>query len=569
VRPTLRWGLIVLAVAILLFGLDIWWFEVHRSGYPFDIDEAGYTSFGLVDYLGLHHGGLSGWWEAIDHQGTFAPLVPALTSLTVWVHPGILNGFAVLAVFALLLALATYGVAERLVGPRLGAFAAIVTATLPGTFKFAREYIYALPTAALLMCAVFGILRSDGMRSRRWAIGAGVAVGLLPLTRTMAIAFIPGLVLAALLPLLLRGDRTNYVRRLVNLGLMAIVAVAVAATWYAHNLRSVVDYLTGYGYGSQSAYYGESHALISWGRFAGVVERIIEEDLLVPIAALVMAALVALIVALWIRVRRSTRIERDLTEIAATDAAGVCLIFIAGFAALMTSRNGGDGFTIPISVLLPTIAALALKRFPRAVVPVVGLTAMICLFNLLSTSTILSAFSKARLVDIPTLKLKQPWAKGAPTAVLAIREQSPGPEWKFVAKDEGWPRADRRLLGIIENLAAAERRPPVTAFATRSWDLNTNTVQMAALVKYQRGLPLIQLLAEDGDNIANYKQQLEASGANTLVTASSEAKDFSPVVTQKLAEAAGRELGFHRRRAIDLPNGRTMWVWTQRERAGE
>jgi hypothetical protein len=554
-------------VALLLFALNVWWFEVHRSGYPFDIDEAGYTSFGLVDYLGLHNGGISGWWEAIDHQSTFAPLVPALTSLTVWIHPGLLNGFAVLAAFALLLALATYGVAERLVGPKLGAFAAVVTATLPGSFKFAREYIFALPASALLMCAVLGILGSDGMRSRRWAIGAGVAIGLLALTRTMTVSFFPGLAIAALLPLLLRGNRDDYPRRFFNFGLMVIVAVAVAATWYLRNLQSVIDYLTGYGYGSQSAYYGASHAFLSWRRFAAVIEKIIEEDMLLPIATVVLVALLALSVALVIRLRRSSERRADLGRIAASDAAGVCLVFIAGFAALMTSRNGGDGFTIPISVLLPTIATLALRRFPKAIAPVVGLTLLICAFNVLSTSDIFGAASRTRLIDIPLLKPRQPWAKGAPAAVLAIREQSPGPEWKFVAKDKGWPRADRRLVGIIENLGASEGRPTVTALATRSWDINTNTIGLAALVKYQRGIPLVQLVAEGGDTVANYRKQLEASGANTLVTASSEAKDFAPVVTQKLAEAAGRNLGFRRRRTIDLPNGRKMWVWTKSEGA--
>jgi 4-amino-4-deoxy-L-arabinose transferase-like glycosyltransferase len=567
VKPSLRWGLVVLGAALFLFALDVWWFKTYRGGFPFDIDEAGYTSFGLVDYLGLHFNGVHGWWEAVDHQSTFGPFVPALTSITVWIHPGILNGFAVLAAFAVVLALASYGVAERLLGPRLGAFVAIVIATLPGTFRFAREYIFALPTAALLMCAVLSILRSDGMRSRRWAIVTGIAIGLLPLTRTMAVSFIPGLVIAMLLPLLLRGDRSDYPRRFVNLGLTAIVAVAVATTWYWRNLHSVVEYLTGYGYGSQSAYYGESHSLISWGRFTAVLEAQIQEDLLLPLAAICLLALVVLVVLFVARLRPAGgRLDR-LRTLAASDAGGVCVVFIFGFLALMTSRNGGDGFTTPISVLLPIIAALTLRRFPKATLPTIAVVGLLCVFNTLSAATIWGWASKKRLVDIPTLSESQPWSDGTPHAVLAIREQSPGPEWKFVKKDEGWPRADRRLVGIIENLGAAEGRPAVTAFATRSWDLNTNTVQMAALVKYLRGIPLVQLLAEEGDTVANYKKQLEASGANTLVTASSEAKDFAPVVTQKLAEAAGRELGFRRRRTIDLPNGRTMWVWTKDEAA--
>jgi hypothetical protein len=562
VKPALRWGLVVLGLAILVFALDFWWFEVHRANYPFDIDEAGYTSFGLVDYLGLHNGGLHGWWEAIQNQPTFAPLVPAVTSLTVWLHQGVLNGFAVLAAFALLLALLTYGIAERLAGPRLGALAAFVSMTLPGTFRFSREYIFALPTAAFLAAALYAILRSDGLRSRRWSIVAGVAIGLMLLTRTMAIGYVPGLLVAGVVAMMLRIPRGERLRPLLNLILLVLVAVGVAASWYLKNFQSVVDYLTGYGYGAQSTYYGPQHSIISWGRFAGVVQGIVEEDLLLPLAVFMVLSLLGLTILTIRRLSKSRDRRATFLRIAASDSASVVLVFVFGFAALMSSRNVGDGFTIPITVLLPSIAAICLKQRHALVAPAASVVIGLSLFNVLSLATVWSWSSSTVEVTLPGFPNPLPIIKGAPKPVFEIRKQSPGPEWEFVSKDHGWPPADHRLIGIVEHLAAAEKISPVVSFATRSAVLNTNTVQLAALTKYQRGLPLVQLLAEGGDTRSNYESQLEASGATMLVTASSEVEDFAPTISQTRAEAAGRALGFRRRRVIDLPNGRRLFIWT-------
>ena len=62
------------------------------------------------------------------------------------------------------LTLATYGIGERLAGPRLGALAALAVGTSQGVFVFHREYIFALPTAALL-AAVYACSAAKGCGS--------------------------------------------------------------------------------------------------------------------------------------------------------------------------------------------------------------------------------------------------------------------------------------------------------------------------------------------------------------------------------------------------------------------
>ena len=55
---------------LALAAVNGWWVATYRHGYPFDVDEAGYTTFAVVEYLGLKNGGLHAWWTAVQNQAT-------------------------------------------------------------------------------------------------------------------------------------------------------------------------------------------------------------------------------------------------------------------------------------------------------------------------------------------------------------------------------------------------------------------------------------------------------------------------------------------------------------------
>lgn len=565
-----RWGLAVAGIALLLAALNLWWVFTFRGGYPFEVDEAGYTAFGLVNYLALDRGGIDAWWDAVQAQSTFAPLIPAMTSLLVWIHPGVLNGFAVLTGFMVLLAMATYGIGSRLAGPKLGALAAVATATLPGTFVFSRVYVYALPVATLLACAVYALLRSDGLRSRRWAIACGLALGLMLLSRTMAIVFVPGVLLAAVLAAVIRSQ-DDLGHRLLNGALLVLTAVAVAATWYVRNLSSVVDYLTNYGYGNQAKFYGEQHGLVSWGRFRSVGEKIVGEDLFLPLALLILAALTALLVVVVKQLKpRDSRRER-LRSLARSDAVVPALVVIVGYAALMSSRNGGNGFTIPLSVLLPPIAVLALRRFPKAAVPALVAFVSIAALNTVSTATVWSDASHTRSVSIPGFASSFPVTKGVPKAIFRIRAQVDGPETVFGDEDEEWSEASDRVADELRKLHGPHGEAPTVAFASRSRVLSSNAVQMASLLKFQEGLAVIQLEAEPNNTTATYARQLRNPSfgtATVMVSIVPNTNDFPPVVSQRKAAVAARRTGLEKVARLRLPDGRRLFLWSTKSPGG-
>ena len=562
--PAWRWALIVAAGCLAMAAIHLWWVIRFRQDFPLNVDEAGYMAIGVNNFLGFEGGGPHGWWDVVQAQAPNAPLLPAVTSLVLIVSPGILQGFGVLIAFGALLTLASYGIGERLAGPRLGALAALAVATSQGTFLFTREYIFALPTAAFLACSVYALLRSDGMRGRWWSIACGAALGLMLLSRTMAVAFVPGVLVAAALVILVRR-RDDLWPRLLNLGLAIVAGALVAATWYWNNLDPVVDYLTSYGYGEQAQYYGEDQSTLSWARFESVAKRMVGGDLLVPLAVLIFIGLLAGAFLIGRRLRDSDDRWRELWAIAGSDPIVVFLVFAAGYAALMSSQNGGNGFSYPIAMLLPPLAVIPLRRFRPAAIPVAVLVGLIAAINLVATSGLWEDAGKSRLVDVPVLG-ELPWVNGEAHAVAAIREQVPGPVTHFDSADEGWTEIDTKLANLLLSKIAPEGRPRLAAFASRTRVVSGNSVGLAGLLDRRTGIPLTQIEAEPTDSVANYERQLTTpviGEPTAVITTSTEAGDFEPLVTQKKAEIALRNTGFVLVRQFPSPDGRSFRVWVK------
>ena len=153
------------------------------------------------DRIGFQSEGLGGWVDAVVDQAPHAPLAPALTSVLLVIHEGSMPGFIVLALFLVLLTIAVYGIGEQLAGPRYGALAAVVVASLPGVSTLSRSFVFALPAAALMACAVYALLRAERLQRTGWAIACGAAIGAMLLARTMTVAFVPGLIAAGVVGL--------------------------------------------------------------------------------------------------------------------------------------------------------------------------------------------------------------------------------------------------------------------------------------------------------------------------------------------------------------------------------
>lgn len=543
----------ILAVA------TIWWAHERRVGYPVSVDEAGYLAIAENDRVGFQAEGIDGWADAVLDQAPNAPLAPAMASVLLVIDQGSVEGFVVLAFFLVLLAVAVYGIGERLAGPRLGALAALVVASMPGVSNFSRLFVFALPAAALLACAVYAVLRAERLQRSGWAIGAGAAIGAMLLARTMTIAFVPGILVAPVVALACRPD-ANLRRGLLNLGLLCLAAVAVAAPWYVPNFKLIWEYLTNFGYGEKSAEYGASHSIVSWDRWTDVFGRIAKSDLYLLLGALVLAGLVVVLIAALRRVTDADDRRSALREVLAGDAAVVAISAAAAYVALSSSRNIGLGFTLPVSVLLVPLAVLALRSHPRAIAPVFAMLAAIAVVNLLAAFTFSESISRERAVELPSFG-PIPVVDGAPLAVTQTRFQVQGPETRYVHKDRGYVTVDGKLAETL----VADLGAPVVAFGSRNRVVDSNSVMLAGLRQYDTVIPMAQLLASDGPAAKDFAARIaepEFGLPQVVVTTSTSSGDFEPTVSQAPIEEAARSLGMRMIRSFRLPDGRSMRVWT-------
>lgn len=295
----------------------------------------------------IRHGMVSGWRA----YPTSSPLVPTLgaplTALSR--HPTVL----VLAELPLLLAL-WYGVLllADLAGVRRPALAATLVALTPAVLGYAVMWHFAVAATAALVWSLVAYLRSDQLRARGWSVVFGVLVGVLSLTRIVAVVYIAAL--AAVCACDLTLDRGDVRRRAGHLALAVAAGGAVAAPWWLVAGRQATHYLRYAGYDTASGFTTNAALPVTvWRR---VYQTAGETGLVVLVLLGVL-----LVVALARHPRRTTLLP-----------AAVALL---GFALLGTSGNLGTAFALPVEVVA-AVAAATVVRSRRAAVVVVAVAAV-------------------------------------------------------------------------------------------------------------------------------------------------------------------------------------------------
>ncbi len=255
--------------------------------------------------------------------------------------------------FAVLVA-SSYGIGARLTSPAGGLLVALVVAATPAVIDFSRSYQFAVTDAAVLAATTYALLASEAFERRGWSLLWGVLLGLTPLARTMAIAFVPAQIIAAAWLILTRSGPARR-RRLVNVALALGLGLLAAATWLASSWHSVSSYLTNFGYGAQSAHFAHSGSRLSVGYWTREAVASVREDLYLPLAALLAITFAAAAFA-WLRHRR--------VRWRTSDAVVVLFVLLEGYIAVSSSKNEGVGFRVPLLALLVSLGVAALLRLP-------------------------------------------------------------------------------------------------------------------------------------------------------------------------------------------------------------
>ncbi|MEV6905425.1 glycosyltransferase family 39 protein [Amycolatopsis sp. NPDC051071] len=557
------WAL--LGVAVVWLAVNLRWIVLYRDGQVFDIDEAGYFGMALNNHGAALRDGISGWFEAVEAPGIQAPLLPALTSLHFFLTgTGTVAAFVVPLLAGVALILLTHAVANRIAGRPFAWIATVVIATAPGVIYEARAYHFALPAAVMTTAAIYFLIRSEGLSKPKFVVLFGVFAGLMPLARTMAIAFVPALVLAALIQAVWPPDRR---KRLKWFALAAVVGAGVAALWLAPNGVRVYRYLTGFGYGKQSVEFGSEAGVFNPAAWAERLRLLISDHGL-PHAVLLCAGLIAAIVVAISKLRTGGPVKETLRSMVASPLFPSALLVAEGGVAVLTSKNMGTAFFLP---LIPSMTVLALWGFFRAhrslrkalpfVVAVVGVVALVPFVDLrLPTArhweAQLPVLGSAKITDGRGVPQIYPDPGSKATEQLSVETAR---EWHSVAE---WAAQQ-----VVDNHAVGG----ASGFGFRDRLFNTNSLQLEMLRRFGYGVALPQISpTEDGNTEPDYRIWLtEFHGSNSgdasktclLFTASGTINEYEPKVDPPSMASAAAASGFTPIATRPLPNGRSVTLW--------
>jgi hypothetical protein len=547
----------------VLFALHVVWLARFSFGYVTEWDESGYISIALRNSHALTADGPFSLVRTVLDQGVQAPFVPlSAVPFNAVLGSGVDASLLVEPVFFALLVLATYAVARRLTTPWWALLAAAVAATAPVVSDYARIFHFSIPAAAFLVSALWALMKSEGLTRRRWAVGCGLLLGLMVLSRSMTIAYLPGFAAAAALPILLAETRR---RRIVNFALLCLSGAVLAGLWYLPNAESVGSYLLNFGYGAESEAYGAEHSKLSvayWTREVGSVF----DELYFPLgAALALCATAALASALV--GRRPGQPTRDaLKAWLVTDAALAAVIVLEGYLALTSSKNQGTAFALPwLPVLIVLVcAATARVRWRSVRIAAVAVLAAVAVFNFAMKSGFVPGIGNPRSADVPLLgETRVSDGRGIVETEVEVAGYPAG------SPTEPMPQLQKEWLPFAGDLAAwvsdySERKgeDPNLGWGFDDLLLNNTRVGLGSELALHRELPTVFLKPfPDGDSAASYRSQLEEAESNLLVVGERGPGTTGIHLSRPRVEAAGRQLGFRPVRSFTAPDGREVTVW--------
>lgn len=565
-RTSMIWHCLLASLILIFVIVNARWIWLYRHGQPLDIDEAGYLIFAMVDYRGLLAGGLSGWLQAIEAPSIQAPLTTALASLIFFVGgPHVVAAFAVPVLAGTVTIAATYSLARSMLSPKSALAAATLVASCPTIINYARSFHFALPTTAVTTLALLCLVRSERFSNARWALLFGVFLGLMPLARTMTIAFIPGILLGAAVHII--SDYKICIKRVRNFLLSIFAAGITASSWLALNGSYVFSYLFNFGYGKNSAEYGSGGTSLGLSSWIETLNNLVG-NIYVPHALVLLAGLASMAVLVVAAARRYGR-AAALHHVLKIPALPIVIFLAGSLAALTSSQNKGTGFVTPLVPAMLVVSVYLITTAWKGRVYSFLLRTGLLLVCLIST--------------VPLLDLASPLARRWPVTIPWL--------WQTIVTD-GRGNIHQyedfgglgRIPGMAQPVSRTEGRAWVAlnkstadtlwlktkahspvAFGFRGFLYNTNTINLQVLLAGFDLISLVQIDPSDTENTqAGYNKWLTTGQASTsclLLTLREDKEDIEPSISKRSMEAAARQAGFVTVQDWPTPDGNIVTMW--------
>jgi hypothetical protein len=557
-------SLVPLALVVACVGgVNVLWLIRFRFEQVTGWDESGYIAIAIRDTRALHEGGLASLAGEFERQNVQAPLLPLLTvPINAVFGNGVFQSLIALQIVAAALTVATFLLARTLMSRGWSLLAAACVGSTPAIADYGREYVFPIPAALFLTAATWMLIRSDQLRKRRWVVGSGGLVGLMLLSRTMTVSFLPAL-LAAGLSLLVASRSDDRRRRFRSLIWAGVATFAVAGTWYLRNGISVAAYLLHYGYGKQSGTFGTAHPASSWAFWAKDV-RLAAQSLYLPLAVLIVVAIVVA-VAECVRSRTSPR------SWLGTPTLAVATVPVVGYLTLASSTNEGTGFVLPLLPPLTVVAVASASRLRHRLARrgFVLLFVIVCIGNVAMKSSLIRTLGKPVAVRVPGIGSvpvidgrgliqdevgASGYATGSATAPLS-------------AVHKRWLPLMQTVTTFADRFARDRGQTPYVLFGSDDQIFNTTRADLANALSGNNAARSSFIEPDpDGDRISYYRSRLNYLKPNFIEVAQRPPTGAAQITPQYVVSAA-RALHYRRVYEFTLPDGRHASLWYRQQRS--
>ena len=545
--------------------MNVIWLWLFRRGQPYNIAEYGYLGIALNDFHALMARGIVGWIQAVESPSIQSPVTTALSSLTFVIFgPRPLVGFFVTILSGIVTIIASYYIGKLISGRRTGLIASVVVATSPIIINGARDYIFALPVTAVTTVALLALLYSDRFRNKKFAILFGIFLGLMPLTRTMTIAFVPALVVAALISA--SDNSLDNRRRWMNLFISFIVAIVTASIWLVPNGILVMQYLLSFGYGNRSVEYGPKQSLLNLNTWLYTIQNLASYVYLPELVFIILGFILLLV--MMTRMLFSEKWTDVFRIMQKSNILPLVILIVEGLIALTSSRNKGSAFVAP---LVP--AMLALSSWS-----IIKLIKKQFLLRLMTVTIVaLSIISSIPLMNL-TMSWARPWNINVP--ILGLTTVTDGRAYTQTYEAAGgystnnpdspiskpmgekWVKINEWTANKLNKVVGFNQ---LIAFGFRGLMYNVNSVNFQQLLAGRPQFPLTQIAPEvTGDSIAGYQNWLTKGGASSasfLLTGLGHNGFFLPAVNTANINKAAVRSGFSVYSKWRLPDGTNITLW--------
>lgn len=536
------------------------WLWLFRRDGPLDIDEAGYQTIAVLNYRALAESGTLGWVDSVLAPSIQAPLMTAATTPVYMVFGvGTLVALAVPLFLGVLTLVSSFALGNAVGGRRAAWLCLALVGASPLVITYSRSYNFAIAAAATTALTLWALAQSRNFDSLRWSVVAGVFLGLMALSRTMTLAFVPGLVIAATLVVVVGPDRG---RRLAHILAGVLAALVVSGPWYSRNGAAVWDYLFSFGYGSRSDEYGAQESVLSATSWLRSLQYALQSEGLLTLGVLGIGLL-----ALGAQLLHS---EGPLRARGSRWGASLLMpsaVFVAWGVLILTSTgNKGTGFLAPLVPPVAVLAAVGLSRLRgHASAVVAALTGAVMLVNATASADLRTPVADPRVLTLPVAgPAVITDGRGAIQSYLADGMKAPGQGAlpMPLSQERRWSRA----VGDVRRRLHAGARTTVTGFGFRHRLLNPNTVQVEQVTAGADPLAMTMITPEQAADEAGIVAWLGPDGVPgsvcTLLVAPGLSFEIAPVVDQRLVRRAARTAGFaSTKEEWRLPDGRGVKIW--------